>query len=138
MSLDFAIAQGFQHGQKQERKQSNDGTGGLTMRIIDAEKYRDVLFRCINSPHVNMKHYYSEGLRDAFKSCIELLEDAPTIDAVPVLRCKDCKYYRNHPNGLCYAWTEPKANAKGYDGDAHCVDQDDFCSCGERKDNGTD
>ena len=26
-------------------------------------------------------------------------------DVVEVVRCKDCRYYRNHPNGLCYCWT---------------------------------
>ena len=50
-----------------------------------------------------------------------------------VIRCKDCKHYRNHPNGLCYLHTEPKANAHGYSGDAVCVEPDDFCSYGERR-----
>ena len=50
-----------------------------------------------------------------------------------VTRCKDCKHYRNYPNGLCYLHTEPKANARGYSGEAVCVEPDDFCSYGERK-----
>lgn len=54
-------------------------------------------------------------------------------DAVEAVRCKDCVYYGNHPNGLCYAWTEPKDNAKGYTGDVHCVEPDEFCSSGERR-----
>lgn len=54
---------------------------------------------------------------------------------IPV-RCAECKYYRNHPNGLCYRWTEPSINAKGYKGEVHCVEPDDYCSYGERKDNG--
>ena len=57
----------------------------------------------------------------------------PIVDAVVVTRCKDCKHYRNHPNGLCYLHTEPKANARGHSGDAVCVDPDDFCSYGEPK-----
>lgn len=56
-----------------------------------------------------------------------------TVDAVPVVRCKDCKHYRNYPNGLCYLHTEPKTNARGYSGDAVCVEPEDFCSYGERK-----
>lgn len=51
----------------------------------------------------------------------------------PVVRCKDCKHYRNYPNGLCYLHTESKANARGYSGDAVCVEPEDFCSYGERK-----
>lgn len=53
--------------------------------------------------------------------------------AVVVNRCKDCKHYHNHPNGLCYLHTEPKANARGYSGEAVCVEPDDFCSYGEPK-----
>lgn len=56
-----------------------------------------------------------------------------TVYAVPVVRCKDCKHYRNYPNGLCYLHTEPKTNARGYSGDAVCVEPEDFCSYGERK-----
>lgn len=52
-------------------------------------------------------------------------------NCMEVVRCKDCKYYSNRPNGLCYAHTEPYGN--GYKGDAICVDDDDFCSFGERK-----
>lgn len=40
--------------------------------------------------------------------------------ATRVVRCKDCKHYRNYPNGLCYLHTEPKSNARGYSGEAVC------------------
>lgn len=65
-----------------------------------------------------------------------IIDRMPIVDAVPVVRCKDCKHYRNHPNGLCFAWTEPYDNGRGYKGEAHCVEPDDFCSYGERKNNG--
>ncbi len=66
------------------------------------------------------------------------IEDAPAADVAPVVRCKGCKHYRNHPNGLCYLHTEPKANAHGYSGDAVCVEPDDFCSYGEPKEEVSD
>lgn len=50
-----------------------------------------------------------------------------------VTRCKDCKHYHNHPNGLCYLHTEPKETERGYSGEAVCVEPDDFCSYGEPK-----
>ena len=62
-----------------------------------------------------------------------LIAYAPSVDAIPVVRCKDCKYYRNHPNGLCYLHTEPKENERGYSGEEVCVEPDDFCSYGERR-----
>lgn len=50
-----------------------------------------------------------------------------------VTRCKDCKYYRNHPNGLCYLHTEPKETERGYSGDAVCVEPDDFAATASRR-----
>ena len=59
-----------------------------------------------------------------------------TVDAVPVVRCKDCKYWRDswvapdgkHTHGYCYI----------EDADDVIVGRwgDDFCSYGERKDDG--
>lgn len=70
---------------------------------------------------------------DAWDEIIDALGNIPSADVAPVVRCKDCKHYHNHPNGLCYLHTEPKANARGYSGDAVCVEPDDFCSYGEPK-----
>ena len=47
---------------------------------------------------------------------IDIIEDAPTVDAVVVTRCKDCKYFKTR---LC-------ENEDNYD--------DWFCADGERKD----
>lgn len=70
------------------------------------------------------------------KNIKELINAIPVADVAPVVRCKDCKHYRNHPNGLCYLHTEPKENACGHSGNAVCVEPEDFCSYGERKDGG--
>ena len=48
------------------------------------------------------------------------ITDAPTVDAVEVVRCKDCKHYNE---GFCV----------GYHAH-HDTLPDDFCSYGERKD----
>jgi dCMP deaminase len=57
----------------------------------------------------------------------ELAFDAPAVDAVPVVRCKDCKHY-DSMQGECYGqdfiFTE--------DGSLY-VGEEDFCSYGERK-----
>lgn len=61
-----------------------------------------------------------------------LIFNAPTVDAVPVVRCKDCKYNVNNPVPfydddpiLTYAWCNTE-----------CFDENGFCSCGKRIDNG--
>lgn len=68
-----------------------------------------------------------------------VIEDAPTIDAVPVVRCKDCKhrilnenYNKEKPGSL-------KAVCELDTGDyfelGRCAEDDDwFCADGERKD----
>lgn len=73
------------------------------------------------------------GAAPYFEKAAQMLEKLPAADVAPVVRCKGCKHYRNHPNGLCYLHTEPKTNARGYSGEAVCVEPDDFCSYGERK-----
>lgn len=93
------------------------------MRLIDGEE----LERLFNEQ-------IERGATDAFAAFDDALQDTPTVDVEVVVRCKDCKHYRNHPNGLCYLHTEPKENARGYSGNAVCVETDDFCSYGERKD----
>ena len=57
------------------------------------------------------------------------IDEAPTVDAVKIVRCKDCKHYR--PQKKSAHW-ENRAN--------YCnrivtikVQPDDFCSYGERK-----
>ena len=63
---------------------------------------------------------YVESLnlpRDDYKGIIEYIEDAPTVDAEPVIRCRDCElFYKNRSpfssccssgkeNGYCF-WAE--------------------------------
>ena len=49
-----------------------------------------------------------------------------TTDVVEVVRCKDCKYYCPYNNGYCTHGTGLMA-----------LDENQFCSYGERSENGT-
>lgn len=59
------------------------------------------------------------------------IEDAPTVDAVPVVRCKDCKHLRVWNRKDIYAFC-PKTNIVflPFEKDTRTF----FCSFGERKD----
>lgn len=61
---------------------------------------------------------------DELTMCIARVVNAPTVDAVSVVRCKDCR------------WSEPN-EFDDYDCRCHIptfrVNADDFCSRGERK-----
>ncbi len=61
-----------------------------------------------------------------------IFEKQPTIDAVPVVRCKDCKWYKEGnllaPTKFCFRLKHPKEDRQiGY-----AYSDDDFCSYGER------
>ena len=58
-----------------------------------------------------------------------ILKAIPTIDAVSVVRCKDCSY-----------WKAAKVNAKGFlicPASGMEITEDDYCSYGERKEANT-
>ncbi len=65
------------------------------------------------------------------RDVINSIKIAPTVDAVPVVRCKDCKYYRygKHFTDIKFCQRLPYYAAEGGLNTA----DDDFCSYGERK-----
>lgn len=85
-------------------------------RLIDANEYCMELYNEMNYPG------RSEEFMTAIDVAIADLTDAPTVDAVEVVRCLDCKYLMFSD---CYGEC-----GKGYMG---VVRPDDFCSRGERK-----
>lgn len=62
------------------------------MRLIDAdalERRMNERLRTLEAENGPYDHYAC-GYEDA----IDEIEDAPTVEAVPVVRCKDCVYFR--------------------------------------------
>ena len=85
-------------------------------RLIDADAL-DALI--VESYHMTDQEYVRAGY-----SIVRLLIDkVPTVDAVPVIRCKDCKHY--------YALNEVRGNCSEY----NFIDKIslDYCSWAERK-----
>ena len=90
------------------------------MRLIDA----DTIFN-------NELLLVSDKAYDAVHAVIERINNAPTVDAVPVVRCKDCVHCK-HFNDV---WYLPKRDELLC---TRCVEtyhttENDFCSMGERK-----
>ena len=75
------------------------------MRLIDAELLEEQF-----------------GISDEDLLALDEIRHAPTVDAVPVLRCKDCKDWGHGPGGvpICWETYEP-------------MPPDGFCSLGVRK-----
>ena len=69
---------------------------------------------------------------------LKILEAAPTVDAVEVVRCKDCKHSKL-PSLVTQRYGEP-GTLTCHNPNSPCnkrnVRQDDFCPRGERRTNG--
>ena len=61
-----------------------------------------------------------------------IIRDQPTVDAVEVVRCKDCKHWNHMEDGIGDC-TNLRFHLTGHADPT--MGADDFCSCGERKDN---
>lgn len=91
------------------------------MRLIDADNVRDLF----DAEFKETRKLILAGGKH-LDNLAEGFTEMPTVDAVPVVRCKDCKYaYINSFSAssgvaLCTSSGQP-------------MQQDDFCSYGERK-----
>lgn len=97
------------------------------MRLIDGDALADSLRESKNKlkeilddERCEMEYRICEGQMITFIEAILRVKETPTIDAVPVVRCKDCKHWFD---GECGRLVLSSA--------------DDYCSYGERgKENG--
>lgn len=100
------------------------------MRLIDADELKERLKEyCVDGDKGIEEYYEIMGIDD----CID---NAPTVDAVEVVRCKDCKHFTLNlvenvggiplivAHEVCSFW-----------GDGCKTSQEGFCSFGERKEN---
>lgn len=64
---------------------------------------------------------------------MEYIENIPPADVIEVVRCKDCQHYFE-PLGRCSRHSEdPDQSISGF-GFSFWVNEDDFCSHGEKRD----
>lgn len=88
------------------------------MRLINADEFE--FYTCVNK---------SSDYVDGVQSMLEAIDSAPTVDAVEVVRCKDCEYsyesigYIICSHGVC----------------CECIVQPDFyCAEGKRRNENDD
>ena len=93
------------------------------MRLVNADTLEEQIKKCYCESCEAEKQDYNHVRCRACEAgdMLDWLEDAPTIDAVEVVRWKDCKYSRT--NGKLY-------ECPFFDE----IRGDEFCSSGERKD----
>ena len=85
------------------------------MRLIDADWLSEAIHDNVPAPY--------EDASWAKENCLAEIDAAPTVDAVPVVRCRECKHMipQSHTR-YCTVWNA--VNGMGDDG---------FCNYGERK-----
>lgn len=86
---------------------------GDIVRLIDADVLREKMFHDSFETDTGMQKWDS-GLWIRYKIFENNLEETPTVDAVPVVRCKDCIHW--------FFCRDPLNR-----------DPDDFCSDGEKE-----
>lgn len=94
--------------------------GKKTMRLIDADALTLDLFKKA------MDDALLNGNSDMHMLLTQVIAHYPTIDAVPVIRCRDC------------VWNREKEWVDCYMSGMHGRNINNFCSRGERKDDETD
>ena len=92
------------------------------MRLIDA----DALASALNNGRLEEQTGRAVPFNAGVAFALIMVEYAPTIDAVPVVRCADCKCWTEWSNGT--------GSCSRFALDWIGTDADDFCSMGERKD----
>ena len=103
------------------------------MRLIDVDKLG--VGRCSKDV---LPAAYCAG----WNGLLGLIEKAPTVDAVIVTQCKDCKHFKNYGKtsllmdgkNIKAGWCHRRAR---YD-EEYRMPPDGFCSYGEKKDGGAD
>ena len=88
------------------------------MRLIDADALKK---RMVNEPvkavqDVDFQAEWFTRIADTVCHMIDMVDDAPTIEAVPVVRCKDCKWFGGKYNDYCFR------DEYNHAGDWYCAD----------------
>lgn len=96
------------------------------MRLIDADALLEELWRIRQNLQMMDDTQTADKMMAGLRKAEEKIEDAPTIDAVEVIRCGKCRHYQGNHDvpgcAPCAFW--------GIGG----VMWDDFCKRGERYD----
>ena len=98
------------------------------MKLIDADAIYKILESCeirkatIGNPLTDWEYGYTCGIERAESE----IECAPTVDAVPVIRCKDCKWFGDIGCAISIVDDTDKPS------------ENDYCSWAERRNDETD
>ena len=94
------------------------------MRLIDADRLSEAIYHNVSAP-------YEEAVW-AKENCLYEIDMAPTVDAVPVVRCRDCQHWKPTGSKAGNSFSDMEYIG-GCEFTKYCRRESDFCSYGERK-----
>ena len=93
------------------------------MRLIDADWLSEAI-------HDNVPAPYEDAVF-ATEDCLTEVYAAPTVDAVPVVRCRDCQHWKPTGSKAGNSFSDMEYIG-GCEFTKYCRRESDFCSYGER------
>lgn len=102
------------------------------MRIIDGDALRGVMYHEAFDTDSDMQRWDS-GCWIRYKMFEKAIDNAPTVDAVEVVRCRECVYYKDAEFNVFTShdkWCTYVMNSSYY------REPDEYCSKGERREDG--
>ena len=93
----------------------------MAQRLIDPDALKNAL-------HVPMLMYNGE-LLISYELLLDIINEQPTVDAVPVIRCYECKYFTEFEKGFSSDWD---GSCRYWN--THSTVYSNFCGCGARMD----
>lgn len=111
-----------------------------TKRLIDGDKAKAVLMNIA----CHLIEAGDNARAGAIGAAAKIIDRQPTVDAVEVIRCRNCRWARQanggepeETRGLIVCQCSKHAYVPAVPGVRKIVDSDDYCSCGERKEETT-
>ena len=105
-------------------------------RLIDANKVvKAILAERDKIPYelVSEKPFkHGNSMRGGIRKALRCVEQAPTIDAVLVVRCRDCQHWKPTGSKAGNSFSDMEYIG-GCEFTKYCRRESDFCSYGERK-----
>lgn len=97
------------------------------MRIIDADVYAAELWKLRQNYQMLDDTHTADMIMHGIFSAEQALKEQPTVDAVPVVRCRECAHYETAGFKDGYGWCKARVV------DSTGVYDDYFCADGERR-----
>ena len=106
------------------------------MRLIDAtEVIKNIVAERDKIPYelVSEKPFkHGNSMRGGIRKALRCIEQAPTVDAVPVVRCRDCQRWKPSGSKAGKSFSDMEYIG-GCEFSKYCRRESDFCSYGEPK-----